>query len=119
MEERFLSKVDKNGAGGCWNWTAFVGPSGYGTFWADGETKRAHRIAYELWIGEIPDGLIVRHKCRLNRKCVNPEHLEIGTHQDNMNDMKKDATRSIGICRPHSKLNDDSVKEITTNPDWA
>jgi len=112
MEARFLSKVDKDGANGCWNWTASCATNGYGHFNIDGKMIRAHRVAYELYVGEIPDGLLVRHKCKQNRKCVNPEHLETGTHQENMNDRIRDDTTANGIKHGRAKLNDDSVREI-------
>jgi len=112
MEERFLSKVDKNGAGGCWNWTGGLFDNKYGSFWLNRKSVLAHRVAYELWIGEIPEGLLIRHKCKQNPKCVNPAHLETGTHQENSNDMKRDGTSSKGSSHYKAKLNDDSVKEI-------
>ena len=72
---------------GCWEWNgARLASGGYGSFRAHGRSVRAHRFAYELFVGPIPDGAMVRHKCD-NPPCVNPEHLEIGTHQQNMWDM--------------------------------
>jgi hypothetical protein len=70
--ERFWEKVDKTGD--CWVW---IGPlnRGYGMVSYLGETRRAHRIAYELQHGPIADGLVLDHLCR-NRACVRPEHLE-------------------------------------------
>ena len=79
MENRFLSHVEKTDT--CWLWSP-VRADGYGQLTVDSKTYPAHRLAYELWIGEIPRGLVIRHKCR-NRHCVNPEHLETGTREDN------------------------------------
>lgn len=111
MEARFLSKVDKNGANGCWNWTGCCA-NGYGRFRIDGKLLLTHRVAYELFVGKIPDGLLIRHKCKQNHKCVNPAHLETGTQQDNMNDMIRDGTSIKGTKHHRSKLNDDDVREI-------
>lgn len=75
---------------GCWLWTG--GGSRYGVFTMSSRAKRsarsvpAHRLSHELFNGPIPRGLIVRHKCD-TPFCVNPDHLEVGTQQDNMNDM--------------------------------
>ena len=82
--ERLFQRVDFNGEGGCWNWTGPPTWDGYGQFHCGGET-RTHRVSYKYFFREIPEGLLVRHSCN-NRRCVNPLHLELGTHQDNMND---------------------------------
>src|SRR5512146_918838 len=68
-------------------WTANKYPNGYGCIWAT-RTKRAlaHRLAYQFAYGKIPDGMVVMHKCD-NRACCNPEHLMIGTQQQNVDDM--------------------------------
>lgn len=71
--ERFWSKVDTSGD--CWEWLAYRQPDGYGTFKLNGSMRLAHRIAYELVKGPIPEGLQLDHLCR-NRGCVNPSHLE-------------------------------------------
>ena len=68
---------------GCWRWTGFVTPDGYGTIRdSSGLTRKAHRVAYEAWVGPIPDGLQLDHLCRV-RDCCNPAHLEPVTSQEN------------------------------------
>ena len=83
--ERFWSKVDKNGPGGCWLWTASLNNRGYGRFGPTGQRKlvRAHRWAYEAVVGPIPDGLVIDHLCGVKR-CVNPAHLEPVTNFENL-----------------------------------
>lgn len=90
-EVRFWAKVDKSGPrpvslmhrGVCWQWTAGRISSGYGQFYP---IKRhgvlAHRYAYELMRGSIPDGLVIDHLCR-NKLCVNPDHLQAVTQGEN------------------------------------
>jgi len=103
MEQRFLCKVDKHSGvyknsltTECWNWIAFKNKAGYGQFKMDGKMHRAHRVSYELYKGEITKGLVVRHSCD-NTSCVRPEHLEVGTLQDNTDDMMKRGRHKCGI----------------------
>ena len=80
-EERFWSYVEK--AEGCWLWTRGKHSLGYGTFWDGTRLVKAHRFAYELLIGPVPEGLELDHLCR-NPTCVRPDHLEAVTHRENM-----------------------------------
>jgi hypothetical protein len=74
-------------------------------------TGNAHRVVYQEMFGSIPSGLVVRHKCD-NKMCINPEHLELGTIQDNNNDVDERGLRLRGEQVPVSKLNEQEVKEI-------
>lgn len=71
-----------DGSGNCWIWQSTVEKSGYGRIKVNTKNVLAHRFAYELFIGDIPDGLVLDHLCR-NRKCVNPAHLEPITQKQN------------------------------------
>jgi hypothetical protein len=91
VTERFWAKVDKNGPGGCWLWTAGQNGVGYGSFrlgsTLDGTRREvlAHRWVYEALIGPIPRDLTVDHLCRV-RNCVNPAHLRLLTNLENATD---------------------------------
>lgn len=78
---RFWSKVRVTD--GCWEWKASHDTRGYGLLWLNRRWIGAHRFAYELLVGPIPDGLEIDHLCR-NKSCVNPAHLEPVTHLENM-----------------------------------
>jgi hypothetical protein len=83
---RLWSKVRvTSDAGACWLWRGQVGTSGYGQLKMGGKMVSAHRLAVELTAGPIPDGLVVQHRCDVKR-CVNPNHLIVGTQADNMRD---------------------------------
>lgn len=80
-EERFWHRVEKTD--GCWNWTGPLNEKGYGILADEGKhTVRAHRFAFELLVGPIPEGLHLDHKCK-NKRCVRPDHLEPVTLQEN------------------------------------
>jgi hypothetical protein len=74
-EERFWAKVDRLGPEECWMWLASTNSKGYGKFGQGGKTRPAHRVAYELVKGPIPEGMVLDHLCQ-RRRCVNPSHLE-------------------------------------------
>src|SRR4051812_35486281 len=120
---RFNSYVKKpTTEDGCWIWTGNILKSGYGRFGVERAGIRAHRFAYRLWVGEIPESKpFILHDCpdRDNRACVNPEHLWAGTHEDNMRDMIEKGTQATGdrVCmrkypykRPFGERNGSKTK---------
>lgn len=78
--ERFWPKVEVTGF--CWLWSGAKLPSGHGVFSIKGKPKSAHRWSYENLVGPIPEGLHIDHLCRIT-SCVNPDHLEPVTQQEN------------------------------------
>lgn len=82
LRERIASKIQVD-ADGCWLWTKPLDKDGYGTLWAHGHNRQAHRVVYVEYRGEIPEGLTLNHECRV-RHCVNPAHLEPMTQRDNV-----------------------------------
>jgi hypothetical protein len=76
----FWQRVEKTDS--CWLWLSFINDRGYGQVWHDGNNKKAHRVAYELAKGPIPEGYEIDHLCKI-RHCVNPDHLEPVTHYEN------------------------------------
>lgn len=95
----FWSYVDKTAPNGCWKWLGSWSGEDYGIFGVNGKLKRVHRISWILVNGAIPDGLDILHKCD-NRRCLNPDHLFIGTHQDNMTDKsEKYRAKYNGLCK--------------------
>lgn len=107
--ERFISKVEKTES--CWIWKAGYSGDGYGTFWHNKKQIAAHRASFIFFNGEIPIGLLIRHKCD-NSKCVNPEHLELGTVKDNMKDKLDRDRQPRGSKHNNSKLTEEQIISI-------
>lgn len=111
--QRFEAKVSPEPNSGCHLWTAHTSKNGYGRFGVNGRVEDAHRVSYGMYVGPIPDGMCVLHKCDV-RSCVRPEHLFIGTQQENLRDMTIKGRRSCarGEKSGAAKLTQEKVAEI-------
>lgn len=94
---------------GCWNWTARLDKDGYGSIKHNHKVLRAHRVSWQLFRGEIPEGMYACHSCD-NPRCVKPSHLFLGTPADNMQDRDRKGRHRCGIGR--AKLDIAQVREI-------
>lgn len=97
----------------CWEWQRSFKVFGYGNAWWEGKHHIAHRLVYQFYVGEIPKGLNVCHKCD-NPKCVNPHHLFLGSYLDNNRDRKNKArnANTHGERNPFAKLTETNVLDI-------
>lgn len=96
---------------GCWEYAGPRFSNGYGQVKVNGTPQLVHRFVYELWVGAIPEGHVVRHKCD-NKPCMNPDHLTTGTTQDNVDDRTKRDRTAVGERHTNAKLKDADAIEI-------
>jgi hypothetical protein len=117
LEKRLMAKVTKPGASedDCWGWNGATYAFGYGTIGTSKGNDGAHRVSYRLFVGEIPEGLCVLHKCD-NPKCTNPKHLFLGSKQDNAVDRNLKGRGKNNVLRGenshYAKLTEAQAREI-------
>jgi len=98
LEERFWLRGKIEYSPTCWIWVAAKDRLGYGVFGVSGTNKQAHRVAYELTYGPIPEGMVVDHKCH-TKNCVKPDHLRLGTQKQNMENRRGTASNNTSGVR--------------------
>ena len=110
-QERIKKRVEIDHSTGCWNWSGVLHKQGYGMIRSNRIHHLTHRVSYTVFKGDIPQGMFVCHHCD-NRRCVNPEHLFLGTVQDNQLDMKNKNRSIFGERCSTAKLKEANVLEI-------
>ena len=120
LEERFWSKVAVGGPDECWPWKGGISGGRYGMFWMDGRVQCAHRAAWQIHNGPIPEGMAICHHCD-NPPCVNPAHLFLGSDADNLRDaankgrcMGQSCPPIYGEAHGNSKMTEAQVLELRT-----
>lgn len=112
-ESRFWPKVSVREPGACWPWLGRRTPTGYGLFRVGSRMVPAHRYAWQITYGDIPNPMEVCHRCD-NPCCCNPQHLFLGTQADNVRDMQAKGRRAsfIGEANGRAKLTEAQVRTI-------
>lgn len=97
----------------CMEWNSYINPQGYGKIYHNGKSYRAHRLSYQIFIGLIPKNMEICHLCD-NTKCINPNHLFLGSHSENMKDMSNKNRHKVlkGSKNKLSKFNEEDILDI-------
>ena len=111
LDERLRLHVEIDERTGCWLWQRSVDQGGYGKIGVDGRTMKAHRVSYALFVGDIDEGMMILHSCDTPR-CINPDHLSQGTHEENMREKVERGRAPRGEQHVAAKLTADDVAEI-------
>ena len=115
--QRFWNRVSAVQSG-CWEWVGKIERGGYARVRLENSRERVlvHRLSWEMKNGPIPEGMLILHKCD-NRKCVNPDHLYVGTYQNNTDDMleRGRANKARGERHGRAKLTDDQFHQLVSD----
>lgn len=118
----FIDRVVLKPDTSCWVWTGTTNGRGYGRVWSVGKQKKAHRVFYELLVGDIPEDLELDHLC-FNKLCVNPAHLEPVTHQENLR--RAGITGLLGpelkthCPRKHPYTPENTISQLVAGTTWV
>jgi hypothetical protein len=113
--ERNITRIPESG---CWIWMSTIEKSGYGRVCSGKKPFYAHRVSYEQKHGPIPNGMMALHHCDV-KCCVNPDHIFVGTQQDNMTDKVRKNRQAKGINHGNAKLTEDQVREIKSSSETS
>ena len=111
LAERFASFIEIAPSDECLEWPGYRGTRDYGHFTYQNKLRKAHIVSYELHVGPISSGMVIRHKCD-NPPCVNPRHLQIGMQAENVRDAVERGRWQIGETHNRAKLTESQVLEI-------
>ena len=120
FDQELFEKAIPEPNSGCWLWLLSCNPRGYGYVACprDKKVKRAHRYIWELQNGPIPAGLCLLHTCDVP-SCVNPDHLVLGTHLENMEDMVRKGRSTAGERNPNARFSNEIIASIFTRSDLS
>lgn len=108
--KRLLAGYVENPESGCWDWVGTLARNGYGRIKVFGRQRIAHRYSYELHCGPIPDDLEIMHSCD-NRRCINPGHMRLGTHAENMREAAERKRMPSGSAHPFFGIRQERPKQ--------